>query len=156
MKDIDEESFDQRYPMEFTRYLSLLFGKKGFEETVFNRHLFATILSVAGLGHTIFVGWGTHLILPRDKTLAVRLICSDSYRIDRLSQIFNRERNEIESELKKVDQKQRQFFSDIFNRQRALTNEFDLIINCDYLPDPPICAETVALVFKKKFGLQST
>jgi hypothetical protein len=66
---------------------------------------------LAGLGPTIFVGWGTHLILPRDKTLAVRLIFSDSYRTDRLSKIFNKERGEIESELKKVDQKQKQFFS---------------------------------------------
>ncbi len=157
MKDIDVESFHQRYPKEFNRYLFLLFGKNGFEETeetVLNRHLFTTILSLAGLGPTIFVGWGTHLILPRDKTLAVRLICSDSYRTDRLSKIFNKERGEIESELKKIDQKQKQFFADVFNRQRALTNEFDLIINCDYLPDHSICAETVALVFKKKFGLQ--
>jgi hypothetical protein len=43
--------------------------------------------SMAATGSTIFVGRGTHLILPRDRVLAVRLICSDAFRTERLASL---------------------------------------------------------------------
>lgn len=149
--DAKTGSIDTRYPLEVVEYLSLLFSTKGFKKTDFSQHLFAAVLSIAGLAPTIFVGWGTHLILPRERTLAVRLVCSDGYRIERLSKIFNSDPDAIQKKLHEVDARQKRFFAETFDRQKAFAHEFDLILNCDRLRDPRLCARTVAAVFNEKF-----
>lgn len=154
LKTLDSTAgtFDTRYPLAVGEYLALLYSAKGFKRTDFSQHLFATVLSIAGLAPTIFVGWGTHLVLPRERILAVRLVCSDGYRTDRLSKIFKTEPEVIRKKLHEVDARQKRFFADTFGRHKALNQEFDLVINCDRLPEPMVCARSIAALFKEKFN----
>ena len=84
--------FDERYPGVLNEFAAFLFGEKSFIKSDYSRHLFNVVISLAGLEPTIFVGRGTHLIIPRDRVLAVRCICSDEHRIKRLSKILKGER----------------------------------------------------------------
>ena len=89
--DLSEKTvalFDERYPGKVNEFLSFLFAEKSFIETDYSRHLFKAVLSIADLGPIIFVGRGTHLILPRDRVLAVRFISSKEHRIKRLAKIL--------------------------------------------------------------------
>jgi hypothetical protein len=152
--NITTSSFDKRYPAKMSEYLSHLFNETFFPDNDYNRHLFATIRAIAGLGPTIFVGWGTHLVLPRECVMAVRFICSKEYRIKRLATIFNVEEKEIERKLEDFNLKQSYFYKKVYHLEKASTQEFDLVINCDYVKDPQWAAEIVEKNFRKKFSIR--
>ncbi|MBW2492720.1 MAG: cytidylate kinase-like family protein [Deltaproteobacteria bacterium] len=151
LRNITAASFDKRYPGKMSEYLSDLFNESSFPDNDYNRHLFATIRSIAGLGPTIFIGWGTHLVLPRERVMAVRFVCSKAYRIKRLATILNVEEQEIERKLEDFNLKQSYFFKKVYHLEKASTQEFDLVINCDYINDPQWAAEIVEENFRKKF-----
>jgi cytidylate kinase len=144
--------FDERYPGILNEFAKLLFGEKSFIKSDYNRHLANVVLSIAGLEPTIFVGRGTHLILPRDRVLAIRCICSDEHRIKRLARILNVEKKDAASKLPQLDKEQSEFFKKVFGKKAALPYEFDMVINCDYISNTQDAVEIVELAFKKKFA----
>ncbi|MGB2689886.1 MAG: cytidylate kinase-like family protein [Desulfobacterales bacterium] len=144
--------FDERYPGVLNEFAKLLFGEKSFIKSDYNRHLANVVLSIAGLKPTVFVGRGTHLIIPRDRVLAVRFICSDEHRIKRLSRILKVKEKEAADKLPQIDKEQRQFFKKAFGKKDAVPYEFDMVINCDYIENTKDAAEIVELAFKKKFA----
>ena len=151
LSNITSASFDRRYPGRISGHLSRLFNEKPFPENEYNRHLFATIYAIAGLGPTIFIGWGTHLVLPRERVLAVRLVCSKQFRTQRWATIFKVGEPEIQRKLEELNVKQSYFYKEVFNLEKSSTQEFDLVINCDYVKKPEWVADIVCSFFKKKF-----
>lgn len=144
--------FDERYPGVLNEFAKLLFGEKSFIKSDYNRHLANVVLSLAGLEPTIFVGRGTHLIIPRDRVLAVRFICSDEHRIKRLARILGVKEKEAADKLPQIDKEQKQFFKKAFGKNDAVPYEFDMVINCDYITNTKDAAEIVEVAFKKKFA----
>ena len=144
--------FDERYPGVLNEFAKLLFGEKSFIKSDYSRHLANVVLSIAGLEPTIFVGRGTHLILPRDRVLAIRCICSDEHRTERLARILNVGKKPAASKLPQIDKEQSEFFKKVFSKKEALPYEFDMVINCDYISNTQDAAEIVELAFKKKFA----
>ena len=144
--------FDERYPGKLDEFLSFLLGKKSFVSSDYTKQLFRAVLSIDGLGPTIFLGRGAHLILPRERVLAVRFICSKEYRIKRLAKIMNVQEKYAERKLNQIDKEQGAFFKKVFNKTDALSSyEFDMVINCDYIKDPQWAAEIVRQAFEEKF-----
>jgi len=155
---LDQETvkfYDELYPGKTVELSALLFGKKSFQMDDYLRNLVNAVYSLAALGSTIFVGRGTHLILPRDRVLAVRFICSDAFRIERLASLLNINRDEAVKTLAKIDREQQAFFRKAFGKKDAPAIEFDLIVNFDHLSDPRLAADLVSRCFRKKFGIQA-
>ena len=148
------EFFDERYPGKMSELASMLFGEKSFIMGDYVKNLISAVLTFANMGSSIFVGRGAHLILPRDRVLAVRIICSDKYRIERLADILYVEENEAEKLLHQIDQEQRAFFKKAFGKKDASPYEFDLVINSDFIIGPSSAAEIVAQAFKEKFATE--
>lgn len=144
--------FDQRFPGKTNKFLSRLFSKKPFIDNEYNRHMFTTIFSIAYLGPTIFVGWGTHLVLPRERVFAVRFVCSQTYRTNRLAKIFNFDEEKIEKIFERLDTEQRDFFRKVYGLEEAPAPEFDMVVNCDYIGEPQSAAEIIEKNFKTKFA----
>ncbi len=144
--------FDERYPGLMDEFLSLLFGEKSFIKSDYTKILFRTVISVAHMEPTIFVGRGTHLILPRSRVLAVRFICDRSYRVRRLAQMLDAKEEETQNRLDQIDKEQSEFFKKVFGKKNASPYEFDMVINCDYISKPESAAQIVAQAFKEKFG----
>ena len=107
--------------------------------------------AIAGLGPTIFIGWGTHLVLPRDRVLAVRLVCSKEFRTQRWATILKVGKPEIQRKLEELNVKQSYFYKEVYRLEKASTQEFDLVINCDYVKEPEWVSDIVYSFFKKKF-----
>jgi len=149
------EFFDERYPGKMTELAAMLFGEKSFIMSDYIRNFISAVFTFADRGSTIFVGRGTHLILPRDRVLAVRVICSIEHRIKRLAKILDIEETEAKKLLGQIDKEQRDFFKKAFRKKDASPYEFDLIINCDYLTEPQGAAEIVARAFRDKFAFES-
>lgn len=146
--------FDERYPGKMTELAAMLFGEKSFIMSDYIRNFFSAVFTFADRGSTIFVGRGTHLILPRDRVLAVRVICSHAHRIKRLAKILDVDETEAEKRVGQIDREQRDFFKKAFGKKDASPYEFDLIINCDYLTEPQGAAEIVAQAFREKFAAE--
>lgn len=154
LSNITTASFDRRYPGKTSEYLSRLFNEKPFPDNEYNRHLFATMFAIAGLGPTIFIGWGTHLVLPRERVMAVRLVCSKEFRTKRWATMLKVGEQEIQRKLEDFNLKQSYFYKEVYNLEKASTQEFDLVINCDYVKKPEWVAEIILVNFKKKFALE--
>jgi len=144
--------FDERYPGKLQELAAFLFAEKSYVMSDYVKHLFRTVLSIADIGSTIFVGRGTHLILPRDRVLAVRLIGSRGYRCRRLAAFLNVSSEDVEKKLDEIDKEQRVFFKKVFHKQDALSYEFDLSINCDYIKKPQSAANVIYTAFREKFA----
>ena len=156
-KDLSEktiEFFDERYPGKTSELGAMLFGEKSFIMSDYIRHFVSAVFTFANMGSTIFVGRGVHLILPRERTLAVRIICSDEFRVARLAGILDVEELEAEKLLTQVDREQHAFFKKAFGKKDASPYEFDLVINSDFIPDPGKAAEIIAQAFKGKFAAE--
>ncbi|MGB8333890.1 MAG: cytidylate kinase-like family protein [Desulfobacterales bacterium] len=143
--------FDERYPGKMSELAAFLFGDKSFTMGDYTKALFGSIFYLAKDEPTIFVGRGSHLVLPRDRVLAVRCICSKSFRIKRLAKILKVSESKAEKELDEADKEQREFFKKVFKRNDASPYEFDLVINMDFIGKPKWAADIVKTAFRAKF-----
>ncbi len=152
---LDQETvkfYDELYPGKTVELSALLFGKKSFQMDDYIRNLVSAVYSMATMGATIFVGRGTHLILPRDRVLSVRFICSDRFRTERLATLLNIGPEEAGKTLAKIDREQKAFFKRAFGKKDAPASEFDLVVNFDHLRDPRLAADLVKRAFRAKFA----
>lgn len=143
--------FDERHPGKMNELGALLFGEKSFTLGDYTRKLFSAVITLAESESTIFVGRGTHLILPRDRVLAVRCISSKKFRIKRVADILGVSENDAKKELEDADKEQRRFFKKAYEKKDAPPEEFDLIINCDFLHQPEWAADIIHQAFISKF-----
>lgn len=146
--------FDERYPGKINEFLALAFGEKSFIQSDYTKHLFSSVVSIAGFGPTIFVGRGVHLLLPRDRVLGVRLISSRVYRIKRLAEALNIEEEKAENKLDQIDRQRRDFYRKVYGKKDVTPHEFDILINCDYIYEPQWAVEIIVRAFRLKFGVE--
>lgn len=144
--------FDERFPGYVNRTFKYLFGEKSFIDSDYSRHLISAVFAIAGSEPTLFVGRGAHLILPRERVLAVRCIGSDDYRAKRIADVMHIDRAEAEKKLTGIDKEQAAFFKKVFGKQAASPYEFDMVMNLDHFTNPGDVADIVALAFNKKFN----
>ncbi|MFV9645910.1 MAG: AAA family ATPase, partial [Desulfobacterales bacterium] len=147
--------FDESYPGKLGEFLSMLVDKKAFIESDYSRRLIKTIILIANFEHTIFVGRGTHLVLPRERVLAVRFVCSREYRMKRLAEVLNVPGGDVGKKLDELDKDQNAFFKKVYGKKDALAYEFDMMIDLDYIRQPKSAANIVAQAFKEKFGAEA-
>jgi hypothetical protein len=146
------EFFDERYQGKMSELGSMLFGEKSFIMSEYLKDLISAVFTFANIGSSIFVGRGAHLILPRNRVLAVRIICSNKYRMERLANILDVEETETEKLLHQIDQEKQAFFKKAFGKKDVSPYEFDLVINNDFITDPDGAAEVIKCAFKEKFS----
>jgi cytidylate kinase len=145
--------FDERFPGYINRTFKYLFGEKSFIDSDYSRHLIHAVFAIASLEPTVFVGRGAHLILPRDRVLAIRCICSDDYRAERIADVMRTSRAEAKRKLSDFDRQQAAFFKKVFGKKAASPYEFDMVMNLDHFVNPGDVADIVTLAFKKKFEI---
>ena len=143
--------FDERFPGYVNRTFKYLFGEKAFIDSDYSRHLISAVVAIAGLEPTVFVGRGAHLILPRERVLAVRCIGSDEYRAKRIADIMRISKADAKKKLSSIDKEQAVFFKKVFGKKAASPYEFDMVMNLDHLVNPGDVSDIVALAFNKKF-----
>jgi cytidylate kinase len=148
--------FDERYPGKLRELVTLAFGEKAFIKSDYAKQLFSSVYAIAAFGPTIFVGRGVHLLLPREKVLAVRIISSVQFRVQRLVGLMNISKEEAAKQVRELDAQQTAFFKEVYNKKDASQYEFDLVINCDYVKEPRSVAEIILSAFREKFGFPET
>lgn len=143
--------YDERYPGRMSEFMNMLLAEKSFIKSDYARQLARSVIALADLEPTVFVGRGVHLILPRERVLAVRFICSQEFRVQRLGRELGIGQEQAEARLKQIDKEQRDFFKTVYQKKDANPYEFDLIINRDFISDAAAAAEIVACAYARKF-----
>jgi cytidylate kinase len=146
------EFYDERYPGRMSELFTMLISEKTFIKSDYARQLVKTVNALASSEPTIFVGRGTHLILPRKNVLSVRFICSKGYRVDRLANMLGISAFEAERKLEVMDIEQHEFFKTVYHKKETTPEEYDLIINRDHIKGAFQAARIVACAFEQKFG----
>lgn len=149
------EFYDERYPGKMNELFSMLISEKTFIKSDYSKQLAKTVTVLAKTEPTIFVGRGTHLILPHSNVLSVRLVCSREYRVYRLSDMLNITQSEADAKLKIMDEEQHEFFKTIYQKEAKSYDKIDLVINRDYISGSSQAAQIVACAFEQKFGLKN-
>lgn len=153
--DISEKAiafFDERFPGYANRTFRYLFGEKAFIDSDYSRHLVRVVLGMAASAPTVFVGRGAHMILPRERVLAVRCICSDDYRATRTAKLLSIGKPEALKKISSNDKEQAAFFRKVFGLKKAVAYEFDLVINLDHISEPEDAADIIVLAFDRKYN----
>jgi cytidylate kinase len=145
------EFFDERFPGKMNELLAALSIEKKFFKNDYIRQLAKTVHALAHSEPTIFVGRRTHLILPRHAILSVQLMCRRKRRIENLSNMLSISKTEAATRLKTIDKEHREFFKEVYLRQKISPYEFDLFINMDHIPSGPQVARIIASAFEQKF-----
>ena len=143
--------FDERFPGYVNRTFKYLFGEKAFIDSDYSRHLISAVFAIAGSEPTVFVGRGAHLILPRERVMAVRCICSDDYRAKRIADIMHVNKEEAKKRLVSIDKEQAAFFKKVFGKKEASPYEFDMVMNLDHFANPGDVADIVVHAFNTRF-----
>jgi len=145
------EFYDERVPGKMKELLvALSIEKKGFENE-YIQQLAKTVTALSHTEPTIFVGRGTHLILPRHTILSVQLICGRKRRIERLSNMLGVDKGEAEKRLTTMDDEHHEFFKAVYLREKVSSDEFDLVINMDFMKQGDQVAQIIACAFEQKF-----
>ena len=148
------EFYDERVPGKMRELLVALSIKKKCFENEYIRQLAKTVTALAHTEPTIFVGRGTHLILPRHTILSVELICRRKRRIERLSNMLGVDKGEAEKRLKTMDDEHHEFFKAVYLREKVSSDEFDLVINMDCIHSGRQVAQIIACAFEQKFQIK--
>jgi len=144
-------TFDERYPGIIREFLGRILGDRLFDMNAYGRHLFITASFLAHMDKTIFVGRGIHLMLPRNRVFAVRCISSMEYRIQHLAKSLKVSSAKARKIIQQADVEQKEFFSRVHGKDSAAPDEFDLILNLDYIQDINVAADVLKMHFISRF-----
>lgn len=143
--------YDERFPGKMRELLSGLSIEKKFFKNDYVKQLAKTVTALSHTDPTIFVGRGTHLILPRHMILSVQLTGSRKHRIEKLANMLGIDKGEAETKLKTIDDEHHNFFKAVYLREKISADEFDLIINMDHIKSGFQVAQIIACAFEQKF-----
>lgn len=91
------------------------------------------ILATARRGNVVLVGRGANFLLPRDEGLAVRIVASEKYRIERLMERHGIDAAQAKTMMVDLDRGRRDFAQKFFHRDIDDPHVYDLVINADRL-----------------------
>jgi cytidylate kinase len=91
------------------------------------------VLSSARAASCIFVGRGAQFVLPRAKGLAVRLIASERFRVQRLMQEQKLDRPQASQVVEQLDRGRAGFVQRFFHHDAADPHLYDLVLNVERL-----------------------
>ena len=143
--------FDERYPGGVSALAVLMFGEKSFTMGDYLRGLASVIYALAVTERTIFVGRGAHLLLPRDRILAVHLVGSREFRARRIARIMDIRPDAADQKIDDLDKEQGAYFKKLTGKRERPIEEFDLLINCDHIANPRWAADIVEAAYRCKF-----
>jgi cytidylate kinase len=91
------------------------------------------ILATARRGNVVLVGRGATFLLPRDEGLAVRIVASEKYRIEKLMARHEVDAAQARAMMVELDRGRRDFAQKFFHRDIDDPHYYDLVVNADRL-----------------------
>lgn len=116
--------------------------------------LFRVVRSAWREENVVIVGRGAQFLLPRSKGLAVRVIASRKYRIERLMERLNLGATEAAHLMDEVDRGRKDFVSRYFHHDINDSHLYDLVLNVERLGIEGAVTQIVAALWRRTFPRQ--
>ncbi len=112
------------------------------------------ITAAAKREHAVFVGRGINFILPAEKSLSVRLVASERFRIARVRRDHQVSESEARRLIREWEEGRREFVARFFHRDVADPHCYDLVLNVERWGNEA-SADLIADAFRRRFGEQA-
>jgi cytidylate kinase len=106
-------------------------------------NLARVVLALGSAGRAVLIGRGAHFILPRQTTLAVRLVAPLEERIAYMRQWLRLTEEEAAERVRVRDSRRTEFLATHFHKDPADVYQYDLVLNSSRLGEDA-CAELIA------------
>ena len=147
LEALDEKAFRWAHD-----WLAALLEDQWQDQDAYIVHLTKVVLAIGMHGEAIIVGRGASFILPRDRSLNVRIIAKDADRIAFLSQIERLTPQESERYMRETDEQRKKFVRDYFHRNNEDVHEYDLVLDSSALGEET-CADLIVTALRGKESL---
>jgi cytidylate kinase len=144
LESLDEKAFQWSHD-----WLAALLEDQWQDQDAYIVHLTKVVLAIGLHGQAIIVGRGAACILPRDRSLNVRIVAKDSDRIAFLSQLERLTPQEAERYMRETDEQRKRFVRDYFHRNNDDVHEYDLVLDSSALGEE-CCADLVVAALRGK------
>ncbi len=122
--------------------LQQLIRDQGLSEHPNIVNLARVVLALAAQGQVVLLGRGANSILPRETTLAVRVIAPLRERIAYLGQWLRLSMEEAAERVRLRDERRREFVAKNFHHDPSEVHQYDMILNSSLLGED-VCAELI-------------
>jgi cytidylate kinase len=95
------------------------------------QHLLKVVSAIGNHGKAVLVGRGANFILPKEKTLRIRVVASQGFRVKKVAEQFDLPLKEAERRVMKTDADRRAFVRKYFYADIADPRNYDLVINTE-------------------------
>lgn len=123
------QSVDERHVSWLREFLGGMSLDPVLSESGYVQHLIETLGSLSAHGHCIVVGRGAPFVLPKERTLRVRLVAPLPERVDYVARTFSLTRAEAEKKVRDTDRDRETFVRQYFNQDATDPVHYDLILN---------------------------
>jgi cytidylate kinase len=147
LESLEETEFDWSHD-----WLANLLEDQWQNQDTYIVHLTKVVLAIGLHGESIIVGRGAACILPRERSLNVRIIAKDSDRISFLSQIERLTPLDAERHMRETDEQRKRFVRDYFHRNNEDVHEYDLVLDSSALGEE-CCADVIIAALRGKEAL---
>jgi cytidylate kinase len=144
LESLDEKAFRWAHD-----WLAALLEDQWQDQDAYIVHLTKVVLAIGMHGEAIVVGRGAACILPRDRSLNVRVIAKDADRIAFLSQTERLTPQEAERYMRETDAQRKKFVRDYFHRDNEDLHEYDLIFDSSALGEE-CCSDLIVAAIRGK------
>ncbi len=146
------ESLDEKAYRWAQDWLAALLEDQWHNQDAYIVHLTKVVLAIGMHGEAIIVGRGASFILPRERSLNVRIIAKDLDRVVYLSQLERLTPQEAERYMRETDEQRKKFVRDYFHRDNTDAHEYDLVLDSSTLGEE-CCAELIVAAVRGKEAL---
>lgn len=109
-------------------------------------HVARVIHSAARHGNAVLVGRGAQFLLPRDHTLAVRLVASEKFRIEQIMRLNQVPLGEARRMMQETDRGRREFVQRFFHHDVTDPRLYDLVLNVERLGQEAVVEQIATAV----------
>ena len=108
-----------------------------------------TLMALYCHGECVVLGRGAPQILPHKRTLSVRLVASEKYRIKRMAEEFDISENEAKTRVRETDRGRIAFVQSYFHKDPGDPLAYDLTLNTSRL-DEKTCVGLILTALSRK------
>jgi len=143
--ELDENTISQ------TRlWVKGVLSQKIFMKDQYHHDLVRVITELAARGGVVFLGRGANLILGQQADLRIRVVATQSHRIEQLRDRLDLSKAEARLLMEKTDEKRSNFVRQLFHTEPGKAENYDLVLNSTRLSHESMTALVMQILLENR------
>ena len=128
------ERVDEHRSSFITETLEAFVGASTIGGAGYAHRLAQTLAALGAHGECVIVGRGAAAVLPRDKTLSIRIVADTHDRVSEYRRHHEVDRQQAKAELKRIEKERSDFVRQFYHKDVADPHGYDLVVNGSHFP----------------------